>query len=242
MRTLNQFVIAVFSISLFLVSACESGNQKEAQDTQEETTQKVVQPEVIFENDYSRVVKVSLAPGEELASHEGEARLIYSLSDYSIDWEEKNQNLGTKSWKKGAVHFHEAGQHSAKNNGSSQAEWLAFSRKSTELPDCSDNSLENDVNAVASDFASLLFDNDNFRLTEVALPQGEKIPMHSGINRLIYSLTDYQILYDSNKEGKAEKTFKTGEAHWHEACQHALENTGQGEARFLVVAYKPSAQ
>ncbi len=240
MKKLSKFAIGFLGICMFLVSACGDGKPTESKDqtTAETSTQKEVDATEIFANDYVRVVKVSLAPGENLASHEGNARVIYSLSDYSIEWEEKGENLGTKSWKKGDVHFHEAGQHSAKNNGESNAEWLAFVRKSEELPDCSDYSLENDVNAIAPDFANLLFDNDQFRVTEVVLPQGEAIPMHSGVNRLIYSLSDYQIKYESDKEGKAEKTFSRGEVHWHEACEHALENSGQSEARFLVIAYK----
>ncbi len=244
MRNASQFAILIYVFCLLFVSACGSETQSESSDqtTEEEVTQKLIEPVEIFSNNYARVVKVSLAPGEELAAHEGEARVIYSLSDYSIEWEEQGQDLGTKSWKSGEVHYHEAGRHSAKNNGSSKAEWLAFVRKNDELPDCSDYSLDNDVNAVASDVASMLFDNEEFRITEVTLPQGAQIPMHSGKNRLIYSLSDYQILYESDKEGKTEKTFNSGDAHWHEACEHGLENNGQSEARFLVIAYKQPGQ
>ncbi|MCB0629982.1 MAG: hypothetical protein R2824_24940 [Saprospiraceae bacterium] len=239
MKNLSKVVIVFCSFCTLLFSACGNGSQPETTDQlAAEAPAKTVAPTEIFANNYVSVVKVSLAPGEETAVHEGNDRVIYSLGDYTIDWQEKGRDQGTKSWKKGAVHFHEAGPHSAKNNGTTQAEWLAFVRTSAELPDCSDYSLENDVNAVAADFATQLFDNEAFRLTEVVLPPGARIPMHSGINRLIYSLSDYQIQYESDKEGKGEKTFRTGDVHWHEGCEHALENIGQGEAHFLVVAYK----
>ena len=58
--------------------------------------------------------------------------------------------------------------------------------------------------------------------------------MHSGVNRIIYSLTDYQLLYESNLEDKGVKEFKTGDLHWHEACSHALENNGETEASFWL--------
>jgi quercetin dioxygenase-like cupin family protein len=230
------FGIAVFA---FLLAACGSPNNKESQKTdKDETTAEEVDPVVVFENDYAEVVKVTLPPAASLAAHEGAARVIYSLSDYAIDWVEKGKKEGTKSWKKGDVHVHEAGQHAATNNGTSTAEWLAFAKKDTELPDCGEQMVADDVNSVASDFATLRFDNEVFRLTEVTVPAGAKIPMHAGVNRIIYSLSDYQIMYESGDEGTKEKSFKRGDVHWHEACQHALENVGTTEAKFLVVAYK----
>ncbi len=225
---------------VFILSACGNnpGKPSEATTAVEPAKARVVQPADIFENDYAKVISVSLAPGDSLASHQGGARVIYSLSDYSIEWTEGERNQGVKSWKKGDVHFHEPGIHAARNNGATTAEWLAFIKKDAELPDCSGNTLEKDVNAAAPGFAKQLFDNERFRITEVSLPKGEKIPAHSGVNRIIYSLSDYSIIYESDKEGRSEKQFKVGDVHWHESCRHSLENTGETEAVFLVVAFK----
>lgn len=228
---------------LFLLSACGNQDKQGTQKTDEDVTaSKEVSPDVIFENDYAKVVKVTLAPTESLEAHEGGERVIYSLSDYSIDWVEQGKDEGTKSWNKGDVHFHQAGQHAAKNNGSSTAEWLAFGKKDAELPDCGENTLGKDVNMVAADFAQLSFDNEAFRVTEITLPKGAKIPMHDGVNRIIYALSDYQIMYESEGEERNEKSFEQGDIHWHNACQHALENSGETEAKFLVVSYKPKSQ
>ena len=209
----------------------EKANSKKEDVSQEGTK------EVIFENDYAKVIKVTLESNESLAPHKGEERLIYSLSDYSINWTEDG-NDGVKKWKEGDVHFHSTAKHSAENNGSATAEWLVFMKKDAELPYCAENTLDKDVNSVATDFAEKYFDNQMFRLTEVSLPSGESIPMHSGVNRIIYSLTDYKLIYESSLEEKSEKKFKTGDLHWHKACSHALENNGETEAKFLVVAYK----
>lgn len=233
------FYLSSLVLLTLLLSAC--GNQDKKGDTKTDknlTASQEVRPEVIFENDYTKIIKVTLAPEESLEAHEGEKRVIYSLSDYSIDWVEQGKNESTKSWRKGDVHFHDAGQHSAKNIGQTTAEWLAFVKKDSELPDCAGNTLEKDVVAVAPEFTDQRFDNDVFRLTEVALPQGAKIPMHAGVNRVIYSLSDYQIMYEPEGEEKNEKSFEKGDVHWHRACQHALENKGETEAKFLVVSYK----
>jgi hypothetical protein len=193
---------------------------------------------MLFENQYAEVIKVVLEKGESQEAHDGKDRLIYSLSDYSIEWMEQGEDLGTKEWSKGMVHYHPSGIHSAANNGDTTAEWLVFARTEEQLPECGDNTLENDVNTVAPDYAEVLFENDLFRMTKVSLPAGEMIPTHSGINRIIYSLTDYTLQYESDKEGVSEKEFSEGDVHWHEACMHSLENKGESDAIFLVVSYK----
>jgi quercetin dioxygenase-like cupin family protein len=235
----SNFYRLVFLALTFMLVACGEQSKKTTQQTADEIQKPVeVEHKMIFENDYAKVLKVILAPGESIKQHQGDKRVIYSLTDYAIDWEEQGEKLGTKSWKKGQAHYHEAGEHAATNNGTTTAEWLVFVKKNADLPECADNQLENDVNSVSSDFATILLDNDEFRVTEVTLPINASIPMHSGVNRVIYSLTDYQIMYESNDEGKTEKTFKLGDIHWHEACQHGLQNIGQTEATFLVISYK----
>ena len=225
---------------MLILSSC--GNEKKGDSnnavSQVEQKGSEVVPAVIFENDFASVSKISLEPGDFQPSHDGGKRVIYSLTDYSIDWEEKGEKLGTKTWKKGDAHFHEAGKHAAKNVGASKAEWIVFQTKNAQLPACDENTLENDVISVVPDFAKMIFENDDFRITEVNLPKGENIPKHAGVNRIIYSLSDYQIVYESDSEGQGEHQFKSGDIHWHDACQHALQNIGETDAKFLVVSYK----
>ena len=94
------------------------------------------------------------------------------------------------------------------------------------------------MHSVSSEYTEVLIENDLFKVTEVNLPQGASIPIHAGINRMIYSVSDYQIAYESDKEGKSNKKFSAGEIHWHDACQHALENIGETEAKFIVISFK----
>ena len=243
MKKLNSVFLAYpIFISVFMLILSSCGNEKpgETQNATEQEQQETtgITPEVIFENENAKVLKISLAPGEFQPTHEGESRVIYSLTDYSIDWEEKGEKLGTKIWKKGDVHFHEAGTHAAKNNGTTTAEWLVFAKKNTELADCGDDIAENDINSVSPDYAQTLFDNDEFRITEVKLPKGGSIPAHSGVNRVIYSLSDYALKYESDAEGNIDKQFKVGDVHWHQDCLHSLYNDGEMEAHYLVVSYK----
>ena len=229
---INLFIAAL----VVLLSACgsESRDGKETVDGKE----KKVSPITIFENEYCQVVKVTLKPGEELDEHEGGVRLIYALTDYTIDWYEQGQSLGEKDWNKGDVHVHKTGKHSAINIGSTKAEWIVFVRKTEELPDFEVENLANDINSVAGNFAKKVYDDDQFRVTEVKLPVNEAIPAHDGINRIIYSLSNYTISYQTDNSEPYEKSFKKEEAHWHESSKHSLKNIGNADANFLIVAYK----
>ena len=239
MKKSNRNIIVLSIIALSL-SACGNEQTDESKNSviEQEHVEKEGTSTVVFENDFAKVTKFTLAPDESVPTHNSEERVIYSLSDYSLDWEEQGENLGTKSWKNGDVHFHEAGNHAAKNNGTTTAEWIVFTRKGGDLLDCDGKDVKKDVNAVSPDFSEVLLDNENYKITKVRLPKGEKLPMHSGVNRIIYSLSDYQIKYDTNKGSEGEKQMKTGDIHWHEACQHAIENTGETDAEYIVVSYK----
>lgn len=236
---INQIILFLMFFGLLLFYACAPGNQNNQQEKQTQTHESLTSNRiVIFENDYAQAIQVTLNPGEELAPHEGKTRLIYSLCDYTIDWAGQSAAPILKNWKKGDVHVHEPGELSLKNSGSTKAEWVAFTRKDGALPTADDQSLDNDANGLDGSFAKQLFDNEQFRITEIKLAAGEAIPLHDGIHRLIYSLSDYSIRYQSSNEGTSEKSFKKGAVHWHEADQHALENIGNTEAHFLIVAYK----
>lgn len=229
MKTTNRLFILLFlALSAFFVSC--SIWSKASKDN--------VRPVTIFENEYAKVVEITLQPGEQQAEHEGGERLVYSLSDYTIDWLEEGEDQTTQSWNEGDVHVHTAGVHSARNSGSSTAHWIIFTRKTNLLPSCEEQSLETDVNLMSSSHANMIYDDDRFRVTEVNLEPGEAIQMHDGINRMIYSLSDYTIYYTSNTEGTSENSFQKGDVHWHGGCRHALENSGDTVAHYLVVAYK----
>ena len=67
MKNLNQFAIGFLSIWMLFLSACGNGKQTDSKDqaSEELSTQNLVDREEIFANDYTRVVKISLAPGEQ---------------------------------------------------------------------------------------------------------------------------------------------------------------------------------
>ncbi len=238
--------VVLFLLAIFVLASCGPQQDKEQQSTEASTQvyENVLQAtpdkaSIVFENDYTRIIRITLEPGEEQPLHKGKSRAIYALTSYELEWQEEGEDKSQKSWSAGQAHWHEAGVHAAKNIGNSTAEYLVVERTGKALPECDMDALNNDVYTVASDRSSVLLENEHIKITKVSLPSGETIPEHSGINRIIYSLSDYTIDYTSDKEGEMNnKTSAKGEAHWHEACQHSLKNAGETAAEFLVLAMK----
>lgn len=92
-------------------------------------------PEVaklLLDNDYIRVIEVNLQPGEEIKTHRGIARIIYSLNPYTIKYntdEFKNDSSTQKTFEPGYTHWHESGSHSLVNIGETPMRDLIFEFK-----------------------------------------------------------------------------------------------------------------
>lgn len=193
---------------------------------------------LVFENDYVRVVEFTLGPGDELPLHHGGRRVVYALSDFTLEWLEGEAEPVTKKWTSGAVHFHDAVTHAARNAGSTEARYLVVSRKTVPLPIIEAYGAERDVAAADADHSEAIFENDHVRVIEVHIAPGDKQPAHHGLNRLIYALSDYTITYSSERSENEESIVEIEDAHWHGRDEHAVENTGETEAHYLVFAWK----
>lgn len=84
---------------------------------------------IIFDNDHVRVIDVKLGSGESQPKHEGIYRLIYSLSDYKIEYTYNETNSVETDMEKGYVHWHAPDKHSVKNIGDSPVHYLIFAFK-----------------------------------------------------------------------------------------------------------------
>ena len=192
---------------------------------------------LIFENDFVRAVEFSLQPGQALPMHQGGPRVVYSLSDYRIMWTEGPQSV-EKEWLRGEAHWHEAIDHAVENIGDTEARYLVVTRHDAELPEAGEYDLDKDAAAADEAHSRMVFDNDHVRIIEVMIPAGEAQPLHHGLNRLIYSLSDYTIRYTSDRMAEKETAFAAGDAHWHGADEHAVANIGETDAHFLIFAFK----
>ena len=230
MKILKTVFVAL--IALVIIAGC----------AQEKVVEDIVashpdNTEVIFENDYVKAVVFTLKPGEALPMHKGGPRTIYALSDYVIKWTE-GEDVSDKEWTKGDLHWHDAVAHAIENTGSTDARYLVVTRTAMALPDASDSDLSHDASQLDSEHSKILFENDHVRVIEVTLDKGESQPKHDGLNRLIYSLSDYQLEYSYYKMNAVETDKEAGFVHWHTADKHSVKNVGDTMAQYLVFSFK----
>ena len=91
---------------------------------------------------------------------------------------------------------------------------------------------------VAPENYKVLLENAHVRVVEFTLKPGQKSPMVSRANRVIYAITPAI----GNLTGSDGKTIgmnrKAGEAWWRDAESLAVENTGKAEIRTVIVELK----
>ncbi len=87
-------------------------------------------------------------------------------------------------------------------------------------------------------YDKVLLENDDVRVLEYRLKPGEKEPLHSHPEGVIYGFTDSRIKITS-PDGKVTENFgKTGDVFWRKPVTHALENVGETEVHSLAVEIK----
>lgn len=87
------------------------------------------QAKLLAENPSFRVMQVSLEPGDAQPVHDGRVRVVYSLSDYEIEWREGDAAPEKRQWRTGQAHWHLSGKHAARNTGRTEARWLIVALK-----------------------------------------------------------------------------------------------------------------
>src|SRR5437016_479631 len=83
-----------------------------------------------------------------------------------------------------------------------------------------------------------LFENDRVRVLDIHLKPGEKTPMHSHPDYVVYSFTASSAEFTSPDGKTSAATLKAGEAIWRQAETHAAKNTGKKELHVLNIELK----
>lgn len=225
-------------LSALMVMAVGCGRQKEEAVLIEDIVAAAPDmAKVIFENEYVKAVEFMVKPGGKLPLHKGGERVIYSLSDYSIRWTEGGQTTD-KTWMKGDAHWHGIMDHALENTGASDAHFLVITRKAMALPVAEGYDITQDAGQLDGGHSGVVFENEAVRVIEVKIPAGEQQPMHHGVNRLVYSLTAYNIKYTSDQMETKETMMEAGAAHWHGSDQHAVENIGETPVHYVIFEFK----
>ena len=96
-----------------------------------------------------------------------------------------------------------------------------------------------DPAVVAKDVYKLLLENDRVRVFDVRFTPGQRAPMHSHPDHVVYIIDDATFRI-TGPDGKSQDLpIKAGQALFLPAGPHAVENIGKTAAHNLVVELKP---
>lgn len=87
-------------------------------------------------------------------------------------------------------------------------------------------------------YYKVLLENDDVRVLEYRLRPGEKEPLHSHPEGVIYGFNDTRILVTSQDGRVTEGVGKAGDVSWREPVTHALENVGETDVHSLAIEIK----
>jgi quercetin dioxygenase-like cupin family protein len=91
-------------------------------------------------------------------------------------------------------------------------------------------------------YYKVLLENDQVRVLEYRLKPGEKEPMHTHSDGVLYIFGDAKMR-TTYPDGRTEESAGgAGEAHWRNPVTHALENIGTTEAHALAIDVKKPCQ
>lgn len=223
---MNFTKLIIASLCLISIVGCSHSHKKHHRHHDKMMTS------LLIKNDWIKVQKIELAPGKSSKMHMGGPRLIIALSDYQLQFEEKGSKAVEKKWKRGQVHWHEGNPHAIANTGSTPARFLILTR----LGDLPHN--DGTAHLDKKGHSPALLENDWVKVTEVNMKPGQQLPNHSGAIRAIISMSDYEILYNSNCIKNRKSKFTSESVHLHEADEHSLKNIGTTDANFLIVQFK----
>ena len=84
----------------------------------------------------------------------------------------------------------------------------------------------------------VILNNEPVRVMDVRMKPGEKTPMHSHPNLVLYSFTGGKTK-STPPNGKVNTvTLKAGQVGWRNAQTHAVENVGENEIHSLAIELK----
>ncbi|MEO8071740.1 MAG: hypothetical protein ABI686_00690 [Acidobacteriota bacterium] len=109
---------------------------------------------------------------------------------------------------------------------------LNINRTNTNKSMNNTNAASNVETAAPQDTERLLGDQ-SIEVVRVNLPPNGELPPHDGTRRVIYSLNDYKIKFI--QDGKEdERSFKSGDVHYHSSGVHSIKNVGTTNAEFVI--------
>ena len=189
----------------------------------------------LVENDRVRVVNVKIKVGDKLASHSHPGHVTYTVKGgqlkFTVDGKSHVEN-----WKAGEVTWHDAVTHSVENVGKEAVEGIVV-----ELKDGGKLSAKpkgDDPVKVSPKNYKVRLENDRVRVLEGKFKAGEKSPMHSHPDSVVYAVKSGKAKFVFPDGKSQDVELKQGEAMFNDAFAHAPENSGKTDIHVILVELK----
>lgn len=202
---------------------------------------------LLLENPWITAVRVHLAAGERLAFHRGGERVVWAENPHALRLSPEGRAPSTVRAAAGEVLRHPSGPLRVENVGPTVARYVMVVRSAEPLPATAAHGGRDGgggpgagapgLRQVGEGRVELLWKDPVCRVLRVDLGPGGRLPKHGGDHRVVYSLAPYDLKYLNSGADVVEVAFQAGEAHWHEAGVHAVENLGPGPARYLLFTF-----
>ncbi|MFA5927652.1 MAG: hypothetical protein WCT32_05850 [Patescibacteria group bacterium] len=95
-----------------------------------------------------------------------------------------------------------------------------------------------DVMEVAKGTYKILLENDMVRVSDMRLPAGEKLEMHTHPTTVVYVVNDIKNRWTMPDGSTNDIEQKAGDAMYSEPFSHAVENVSEDEAHLIVIEMK----
>ena len=229
------FMYAAILIAFTMILGC-GGREDNSEIMRNMVAAVADHAELLFENEHVAAIKFELDPGDKLPAHECSEHVVYALSSFEIT-SSLNQEQSQEILRRGQAYWRGACTHSAENTGKTDARYIVVTRKSSDLPEPDSVALTNSLAVLAPDNTVTLVDNDRVRVVETILNPGQRLPGHTGINRLVYSLNSYEVTYRDSPTDRYDVAFRKGDINWYDAGPYSIANIGKSPAHFLVFEF-----
>ena len=118
--------------ALFVVAERKGSRLLEAPIKGEDQETSHVAPEhsrVLFENEFVRVAEFDIAPGENVPSHQGTSRIMYTVTPARLKFQSDRFGEHEDDFQQGEAHWHDLDTHSVTNVGENEAIFMVFEWK-----------------------------------------------------------------------------------------------------------------
>ncbi len=91
---------------------------------------------------------------------------------------------------------------------------------------------------ISPNIYKVLLDNDQVRVLDIHLQPGDKSPMHSHPNSVVYTVSGGTVRFTAEDGKTNEATLKPGECQWRPAEKHEPQNVGKTEVHAIQIELK----